>query len=61
MVKVKVNKDLCIGCGTCPILASGSFKIEDDGKAVGINPPGDSEQALNDARDNCPVGAIILE
>ena len=60
-MKSKVDKNLCIGCATCTILAPGSFKMDSDGKAVGINPPGDEFQALKDARDNCPVQCITLE
>lgn len=59
-MECKINKELCIGCGTCPILAPASFKMDNDGKAEAINPPGDSEQAIKDARDSCPVGAIEI-
>jgi len=27
----KVDKEKCIGCGTCAALAGGSFKMDDDG------------------------------
>lgn len=60
-MKVKVNKELCIGCGTCAILAPASFKMDSDGKAEAINPPCDSEQTVKDARDNCPVQCITVE
>lgn len=56
---LKVNKDACIGCGTCPILAPNSFKMDDDdGKAMEIVPHGDDEDTLQSALDSCPVGAI---
>ncbi|KKQ28078.1 MAG: putative ferredoxin, 4Fe-4S [Candidatus Magasanikbacteria bacterium GW2011_GWC2_37_14] len=60
-MKCKVDKDLCIGCATCTILAANSFKMNDDNKAVEINPPGDDAEALKDAKDNCPVAAITIE
>lgn len=60
-MNTKVDKSLCIGCGTCTILAPASFKMEDDGKAIEINPAGDEEQAVRDACDNCPVAAITIE
>ena len=57
-MKLKVDKDKCIGCGTCPILAPNSFKMNDDGKAEEINPHGDDGETLQAALDSCPVGAI---
>lgn len=60
-MKAKVDKNLCIGCATCTILAGNSFKMDTDGKAVEIDPPGDELQALKDARDNCPVSCITIE
>ncbi len=60
-MKTKVDKEKCIGCATCTILAPASFKMDEDGKAVEINPPGDSKEALNDAHDNCPVQCISIE
>lgn len=57
-MKLKVNKDKCIGCGTCTILAMQSFELNEEGKAQAIIPHGDSEDLLQQAKDACPVGAI---
>ena len=58
-MKLKVDKDKCIGCGTCPMLAPNSFKMDDDdGKAVEIDPHGDDDDTLQSALDSCPVAAI---
>lgn len=57
----KVDKEKCIGCGTCTVLAGESFKIGDDNKAEAIIPPGDDEDTLKKAEEGCPVGAISLE
>ena len=58
-MKLKVDQDKCIGCGTCPMLAPESFKMDDeDGKATEINPHGDDDATLQSALDACPVGAI---
>ncbi|MEK7213282.1 MAG: ferredoxin [Patescibacteria group bacterium] len=56
-----VNKETCIGCGTCPAIAGKTFKMEDDGKAVVFNPAGDDEATIKMAADSCPVQAISLE
>lgn len=54
--KVKVNKDVCIGCGLCAGLAPSVFVIEDDGKAAAVA-EGDEEEVVS-AQGSCPVGAI---
>ncbi|MBU0597297.1 ferredoxin [Patescibacteria group bacterium] len=56
----KVDKDTCIGCGTCSIMAPKSFQMTDDGKAKAINPAGDDEETVTKAKDACPVHAISL-
>jgi ferredoxin len=61
MPKVKVDQNLCIGCGTCISLCPESFKMNDDHKSEPINPPGDPEDKLQEAVQSCPVGAISIE
>lgn len=57
MKKLVVDKDKCIGCGTCLALAAKSFKMAGD-KAEAINPPGDPESTVNDAIASCPTAAL---
>ena len=58
----KIDKEKCIGCGTCLALAPNSFKWDETGmKAEPIIPPGDEEQIVKDALAACPVEAITLE
>ena len=61
MKKLKVVQDTCIGCGTCVALASKSFKLNDQGKSVVINPPGDDEETIQNTINSCPVDAISWE
>ena len=58
MKNIKIDISACIGCGTCASLAEKSFKIGDDGKAQVLNPVGDTEEAIQNAIDSCPVTAI---
>ena len=58
MKKLVIDKDTCIGCGTCTILAPKTFKLADDGKAQVINQEGDDQEAIENAIDSCPVQAI---
>lgn len=57
----KVIKDKCIGCGTCVALASSTFKMNEDGKAVVFNETGDDQDTINMAKDSCPTQAIVVE
>lgn len=55
----KVDKEKCIGCGTCIALCPNSFKWDESGvKAEEIVPPADDEVTLKEAAAACPVDAI---
>ena len=60
-MKIKVNKDACIGCGACTSVDEGLFEINDEGfstvKVAEV--PADKEQAAKDAIETCPTGAIV--
>ncbi len=58
-MKLKVDKNICIGCGACQAICPNVFEIEEDGLAAAINEVTDEnkEEAL-DAMAGCPVGAI---
>ena len=53
-----VDADLCTGCELCTQIAESTFVMSDDGVAVVGNPAGDSEDAIQEAIDSCPVEAI---
>lgn len=58
----KVDKSACIGCGLCSSICPNVFQMEDDGLAgVYANPvPDDDKGSVQEACDNCPVGAISI-
>ena len=59
MAKVPVvDKNTCIGCGSCVALCPKVFKIGKDGKAEAFKGDGDSEANIQKAIDVCPVSAI---
>ena len=58
MKKPVINKETCIGCGTCSSLAPKTFVLGDDGKAKVTNPTGNTEEEIQMAIDSCPVDAI---
>lgn len=58
-MSIKIDKETCIGCGTCVGLCSNVFEMDDDGKAKVISEE-DMECAQN-AATACPVDAITAE
>jgi len=60
--KIEIDRDLCIGAGTCAVLAPNTFELDNELKAVLKNPgKKDSEEDILSAAKSCPVLAIILE
>lgn len=62
-MKVKVNKEACIGCGACAAICDKVFVIDDEGLSKVVNPEvkKEDEQAVKDAIESCPTGAIVEE
>lgn len=56
--EVTVDKDACIGCGTCVAMCPNVFQMGDDGKCHVANSKGASEQEIQQAIDACPVQCI---
>lgn len=63
MKKVKVNQDLCIGCGACQAIADDIFEIDDTGLATVKNDTvaQELEEDVIDASEGCPTSAIVVE
>lgn len=60
-MKIKVDRSLCIGAGTCSVIAPEVFELDGELKAVVKDPNGASDDKIIDAAKSCPVLAIILE
>ncbi len=59
---VRVDEDLCIGCGNCEELCPAVFVLKDDGKAEAYDPDACLFAGCCEAaEENCPVEAIIIE
>ncbi len=62
-MKVKINKNACIGCGSCAAICPEVFEIDDEGIAK-VTVEKVEENQLNDATEaseNCPTSAIEIE
>ena len=62
-MKVKVNRDSCIGCGACAAICDDVFEIDDEGLSTVKKEEvdDDKQQEVQDAADSCPTGAIEVE
>ena len=58
--RVTVDRDSCIGSGTCVQLAPGGFELDDEGVAEAADPLLASEASLRTAERSCPVRAITV-
>ena len=73
--KVKVDRDLCIGAGSCVAVAPKVFELDAEGKAIILKKDGtknetsdfssyeeidDTEENILNAARSCPVNAIII-
>jgi len=60
-MKVRVDRNTCVGVGNCVTIAPSVFKLDSENKAVVLNPESVAEDVLLSAAESCPVQAIILE
>lgn len=61
-MKVKVDAELCVGCGLCVDTSPEIFEMEDDKAIVKLETvPAGEEDSCKQSKDECPVEAIIIE
>lgn len=59
--KIIVDKEKCIGCGTCIALAPEIFEMDDAGKSNIKKSSKINGETLKLAIDSCPTQAIKIE
>ncbi|MDA8048132.1 MAG: ferredoxin [Actinomycetota bacterium] len=57
---IHVDRAQCMGSGMCIMYAANTFAHDDETKAVVIDIDGDSLEALHNAVEACPTGALAL-
>lgn len=61
-LKVLVDRDLCIGAATCVAIASKTFNLDPEAKAVILETAEeDLDETIVEAARACPTSAIIIE
>ena len=59
-MKVEVDQDLCIGCGTCELMCSQCFQLEDGKAQVMRDDCKEVDCEIQEVIDSCPVEAIKI-
>jgi ferredoxin len=57
---IEIDRELCYGFGDCVASQPDVFQLDDDEKAIVIDPNGAERDDLIDAASNCPVNAITI-
>jgi ferredoxin len=60
-MRITIDRERCMGSGNCSFMAPDTFDLDDDMKAVVIDPDGDGVDAVALAADGCPTKAITFE
>ena len=59
-IEITVDRALCIGSGDCVDTAPNVFQLDEEDKAVVVDPDGASVDEVIQAAGNCPVSAIFV-
>ncbi len=60
-MRLRIDRDRCIGSENCVALAPSVFRIDADGKSVVLDPESVDLETLRLAQELCPTEAIVLE
>lgn len=58
--KIVVRRNLCIGAASCVVVAPKVFQLDEENKAIIIDPKGADKETILLAAESCPVQAIVL-
>jgi len=59
--KIFIDKEKCIGCGSCAAICPLSFEVSDEGKAKAKKEEIEELGCSQSAAESCPVQAIKVE
>jgi len=64
-MKIKINQEECIGCGSCSTVCPDVFDLNDENKAIikdtGSDQGESDNECVKEAVDVCPVDVIKIE
>jgi len=61
--KIKIDEDLCIGCGACNVTASDAFGYDNEKSKAVVKEDAENtdNKKIEEAAQRCPVQAIKIE
>ena len=59
-MRIEIDRERCMGSGSCQFHAPGVFDLDADCKAVVVDPQGASPEAIRNAAEGCPTHAIEI-
>jgi ferredoxin len=60
-LRIKVDHNACVGNAMCETIATNTFRLNGNRQSEVADAAGDSIEAILEAAENCPVGAISVE
>ncbi|MCU0273414.1 MAG: ferredoxin [Acidimicrobiales bacterium] len=60
-MRITIDRDRCMGSGSCGFYAPATFDLDDALKAVVVDPAGDPAERIRMAAESCPTNAITIE
>ncbi len=59
-MRITIDRERCMGSGNCAFWAPATFDLDDDLKAIVVDPDGDSPEKVRNAVEACPTHALVL-
>ena len=59
-LRIEVDRERCMGQGTCEFYAPATFALDDEGISHVVDAEGDSDEKIVLAAQGCPTGAISV-
>ena len=59
-MKVRVDRDLCVGASNCVVIAPTVFKLDEENKAVVLDSSSVDDKAPMEAAESCPEKATLI-
>lgn len=60
-MKIKLDREKCIGCGTCQAVCPKFFEMKEDGKSFVLIAETDKLECAESAAEACPAQCIYIE
>jgi ferredoxin len=57
-LRIEVDRERCMGSGNCAFHAPATFDLDDDLKAIVLDPDGDPPAKVHLAVEGCPTAAL---